>query len=960
MASIEVILSSQNVVSDPCLSRHDSINSFEIQQDRSKAEERDFSPVATSIEKNQFDFRLSTRVVLPWKLEQAPISEFSTNQKKSFGTMPTSNMSGSKQGSKSRLKPSIFLQQGKKKQESFQGVPLKACQSKKDFTIENPVHLIKKRRTERPLQPALAHIPESDGNTQPAESPEQTHQEVSPIIKERPVNIMTSGIRFNSKGTMRVSDHMGANILSSPDKFYLLMYARSKSCLELFKSRLFSGLSCGLKIYATLTKKRPEYNSLNCVCFLELYRGTNRLVTYPWCTSNIYKIASLVYEEDEVDQFFPLEYLMEQEDMKEFAFMWNYFTEKEVAHLMRDYLREADPVTNYFAKFRRSRDQSKLVSCLYRHLRKLDHQRKSALATRVNSPTSSPHHSLKKVAFDPSLGPDPDSLKHLAGVDPQPALAWASSGSRAEVCSKNAVSLIFEDLMPTENLVFLASGYSHWVKGFFKMIWSPHVPKPSDEKFKKLMQRIKLHLEESHDQPSKSVSQIAVNTGVLQYIGERLAGCSLEEIEKLGSAKPVPHWLSRFVASGDFDMLLVELKAAVKHAISASMGRFNQSHQELRIRLSRLEASPSQALSQSEREKDLNEAKRRASLNRFVTSSGLVRQQRAKRIGAQNQLPFVLPRAPEEGMSDIGENLSASQETPSSDEDSFFYGDQPDLSDVCDRINRRVRCILDHQMVTLKKHLNSKLSQKEQECLDYLLQEDNIFLLEQLLKMDHQPDEKCVNMAEVEAHIRPFLAAKVQEQEDLITVDKEESDFERSRAFIMADLKVYFDQNHLQFTDYDALIKQAVDADENVLGIYECFSIKYTYESRNKVRHETLESLDLLAKVLNGKQKGREIRKRLVSEQLKVGINSSGLKKSDIGDTVHPDSCPAKQRESWPNTFNKALEKSRAQKILAEISASIGQVVTDIFEKVVCVYPGVEPTRRVFQSRSAAVVRVGE
>lgn len=933
MASTDLILSSQNVVSDLCLSRHDSINSFDMQQERSKPEEREFSPVATSIEKSQFDFRLSTRVVLPWKLDQPTTSESSKNQKESVGTIPTTNLSGSKQGSRSRLKPSIFLQQGKKKQESLHGVPLKACQSKKDFTVENPVHLIKKRRSERPLQPALAHIPESDGNTQPAESPQATHHEASPP-KERPVNIMTSGIRFNSKGTMRLSEHMGANILSSPDKFYLLMYARSKSCLELFKSRLFSGLSCGLKIYATLTKKRAEYNSLNCVCFLELYRGTNRLVTYPWCTLNIYKIASLVYEDDEVDQFFPLEYLMEQEDMKEFAFMWNYFTEKEVAYLMRDYLRGSDPVTSYFTKFRKYRDQSKLVSNLYKHLRTLAHQRKSALATRVNSPTSSPHHSLKKVAFDPSLGPDPDSLKHLAGVDPEPALVWGSSGSRLDDNTQNVVSVVFEEIIPIENLTFLPTGYSHWTRGFFKMIWSPHVPKPLDDKFKKLTQKIKAHLEETHNQPSKSLSQMAVNSGVLQYISDRLAGCSLDEIEKLGATKPVPHWLARFVASGDFEVLLVELKAAVKHAVSASMGRFNQSHQELRIRLSRLEASPSQTLSQSEREKDLQAAKRRASLNRFVTCSGLVRQQRAKRTGGQHQLPFVLPRAPEEGMSDIGENLSASQETPSSDEDSFFYGDQPDVSDVCDQINNRVRCILDRQMAILKKHLSSKLTQKEQECLDYLLQEDNIFLLEQLLKMDHQPDETCVNMAQVEAHIRPFLAAKVQEKEDLITVDKEESDFERSRAFIMADLKVYFDQDRLPFTDYDALIKQAVDADDNILGIYECFSVKYTYETRSKVRHETLESLDLLAKVLNGKQKGREIRKRLVSEQLKVGIIGSNNKKIEIGDLVHPDSCPTKQRESWPNTFNKALEKSRAQKILNEISSSIGQVVTDIFEKV--------------------------
>lgn len=930
MASSDLFLSVQQVVSDACLSRNDSVNSIDVHKDQTPQAEMDFSPIATSIEKSQFDFRPTVNGSLPPQISAWATPSFQTNMKQSVGTMQTALMSGSKVGSRSGLRPSIFNQQGKKKPDLIVGVPLKAADSRRELCLENPVHLIRRKKTERHPHTELAKIPESDGNTQPADSPDVTDQQASPP-KQRTGNIMASGIRFNSRGTMRASEQISTTMLCSRNKYYMLLYARSKSCLELFKSRLLNGISSNIKIYATLTKKRPEYSSLSCICFFELYRGTNRIVTYPWSTLNLYRMAEFVYEDTEVDQLFPLEYLLEQEDLKELSFLWSYFTDKEIAFLMREYLRGTDPVNAFFVKYRKHRDPHKLVTSIFKELRTLAKKRRSILATRQNSPTSSPRYSLKKVAFDPSLGPDPESLKFLVGVDPNTS---SRQGSRFDFATCERTSVMFDSLLCEPNLVYMTDGYNSWSKGMFKLLQSQQIQKPSDEKFKKLVQKIRGHLEEDRNQPSKLLSQVVVNTASLQYISDRLPGSSPEELEALASAHPTPNWLIRFESSGDLDILLVELKTAAKHAVSASMGKFNSSHQELRLRLSRLEASPSQALSQSGRRRDLEAAKRRASLNRFVTNSGLVRQQRAKRTGVHPQMPFVLPRAPEEGMSDIGENLSASQQTPTSEDDSFFYGKQPDLEEVCEEINQRFRLILEKQMASLKKHLHAKLNSQEKDCLEHLLQEDNIFLLEQLLKMDHQPDDSCVNMSVVEAHIRPFLAAKVKEQEDLITVDKEDSEFNRSRAFIMADLKIYFDQDRLAFADYDALVKQAVDADDNVLGIYECFSVRYTHQNRSEVRHDTVESLDMLAKVLNGKQKGREIRKRLVSEQLKVGILGLGNKKPELGDLVHPDSCPTKQRETWPNTFNKVLEKSRAQKILAEISPGIGQVVTDIFEKV--------------------------
>lgn len=346
------------------------------------------------------------------------------------------------------------------------------------------------------------------------------------------------------------------------DCFNLLIYIQPE-VEGVHNNKIVQAMRSYAKVYIKISNNRPEFNTLSCNAFMELYRGMNRIVTFKLCTGALFRMANIVMEGTaEINELFSTSSILEQPDMEIFSFIENYFNSEEVDMILSSYLDSVEPLCSYFAKYERDGNQNKFISHLYHFLKTIKNplsktgspgnSRSPGVSSSKNSPVANGRISPRsKSRKDSKKSSSPSKHSKPTVFFAEPVILPRSSEKAA------AQRPIQKRESESKKLRCLSSGYAPVVCGFLVAF---RLNNKTISEFPALNDKIKNHLSEDWRCPSKQISQMDLNSTCHKIVLSKIPELTEDSLKKMQLEKPLNPAIAEFVLTGDLDRLASRLK----------------------------------------------------------------------------------------------------------------------------------------------------------------------------------------------------------------------------------------------------------------------------------------------------------------------------------------------------------------------------------------------------------------
>jgi len=209
----------------------------------------------------------------------------------------------------------------------------------------------------------------------------------------------------------------------SIDACFNLLVIMPAETEQILNNKLILGLKKCMNVFFKVKPDRPEYQTLSCRAFVELYKGKNRIVTFKLDTMNLYRISSIATEGSaSLLELFHPDLIFEQPDMVDLSFIQRYFSGQEQYQILSSYLEGTDNVSEWVAKYFKDKDEHGFIKQLYKFLKTNKDSQASPKPSNQfnflvgNSEEKSPHKVFPKGRNSPGspvyfVPGSPDSIK---------------------------------------------------------------------------------------------------------------------------------------------------------------------------------------------------------------------------------------------------------------------------------------------------------------------------------------------------------------------------------------------------------------------------------------------------------------------------------------------------------------------------------------------------------------------
>jgi hypothetical protein len=647
---------------------------------------------------------------------------------------------------------------------------------------------------------------------------------------------------------------------------------------------------------------RPEYQTLSCRAFVELYKGKNRIVTFKLDTTNLYRISSIATEGSaSLLELFHPDLIFEQPDMVDLSFIQRYFSSQEQYLILSSYLEGTDSVADWVAKYFKDKDEHGFIKQLYKFLKTnkdahVGPKPGSQFNFLVgNSEEKSPHKVSPKGRNSPGspvyfVPGSPDSAQkrgrqQASNLDSTHEVGSPGQRLRSPKHQRTGHAHLRKASprrLPTAEQ--LGDKYPCIVKGLIQSASNNKDTSPS------LCTKLSEYFEKQVDQKEELVRICA------EHLREKMLYRG-HKVDQVLEAKWEPEFVKRFAEHGDLDQLMAGMKELA--------GPSHLQHAYTQPRLSLVAASP-----------DLNHQ-----LSKRLSSVGSPRKRNWRRMmsGEFRSSKRTPKRHTGRTFKGLDEEADGSgYEETDSVIDSFMsscFSSRP-ISEafqkaLCAQMGPRLSLMLASPLNLVKARLGHLLSSQEMKTLEDLFlsvgaaEQNDILLFEKLCQVEYmgegnfRADDELLNLLTLGKVDAP--QAGPASNEELVW------------AFVEGHINFLNRVGKLNQDEAEFLLYLLDEAEEVLMAAYEAFSL-------DRQTQELIETLRLVCVKMD--------------DQPETPDSERNSSQTGSAPPTPGNPQPEEGRDSWPRNFGKVLESNKISKMLFSFKTALSPAEFDLLQKV--------------------------